>query len=412
MENYTKDPLKSIPQKQGGGSLSKGLWALAVLLVIGGLFTYIGSQVIGDYAERNDPFEFADSGFASLEDVGINTDLSGIPGIPDRDASRMSETWDFRKTANLSFYEKRVNQAWEDGNLTNWADAQIELAAAYVDQGGGQYAQQAAEALKAVIANTDLKNRIRAKAMRSLAGIFCRSGLDKTVFDKIYTGEYAQFYEEGDPMLAGRRMMETSYEMYPRARTAVSVAHMYIDPIVNGDLTDTEKADSRDKGLTLLRNAEVLARDEYNPNEIDGEYSSYLFWRAVSYGQLAMEYDEYIDDAEEAYGKLFGYIDGYTGTYNTSVTNIIPFSHLRYVNFLTEVYGDEAADQISKHLDIIVVLAANDPVPNSNTFLKYIYNKKKDYDTDGTYSHWLSDARVYSDSYDAFLNSFGLPALN
>ena len=414
MDDYTQNPVEqeATPTQEHSG-LGKAMWALIILIVIGGVFTYVGTKMIGDYTTRDDEtsIDVMETDFAALEDVGINTDLSNVPGIPDNNANRMSETWDFRKTADFSFYEDRVAQALEDGNIGNWADAQIELASAYIDQGGGAYAEQASDALKEVIAHKELNARIRAKALRNLAGLFCRAGLDMTVPDKIYTGIYASFFTEGDPMLAARRMMTASYDMYPRARTAVSIAYMYTNPIVNNDLTAAEKADSRDQGLTFLRNAEVLARDTYNPNEIDGEYSSYLFWRAVAYGQLAMEYDEYVDDAQEAYDDLFGYIGPYTGTYTTSVTNIIPLSHYRYVHFLTEVYGDDASEDIASHLGMVVTLVEDDPMPDVNVFLKFLANARKQYETTGEYSHWLNDARVYSSEYDAFLDSHGLPEL-
>ncbi|MBL4644660.1 MAG: hypothetical protein JKX80_02220 [Candidatus Pacebacteria bacterium] len=410
MEDYTKNPIDSLKDspKKGSG-VATPLLALIILVAIGGVSVYVGSLFLNEtiQGDNEELFEYSATRFDPLRKFGINTDLRGVSGIPRSELG--TKSWSFRKTGEISFYEQQSSEMLESGDLQKWAEGQLVLSAAYIGQGGGENAQEASDALKVVIANREVSISKRAKAMRSLAGLYCRSGLDKRVFEAVYTGPYAEFYKEGDPMLAGKRMMEVSYNMSPRARTAVSHAHMYIDPIVTGDLSTEDKADARDKGLTFLRNAEVLARDIYNPRKISGEYASYLFWRAVSYGQLAMEYTEYISEAENAYTELFQYLDGYTGTFSTSVTDIIPFAHLRYVNFLTEVYGDAVSSDIETNLNTLVGLVEDDPNPEINIFIKYLENRRLNFEENGTYTRWLSSTRGYSAAYDALLDQYGLP---
>ncbi len=409
MEDYTKNPIEQEQQHDTSffTDSKKTLWALVTLIFIGGVFTYGGSLVINKSVKNDNGNTFVASGiWESLDEAGINTDLSGVDGIPN--ASPGTETRDFRKVADVSFYEQRSTKALEQGLIQDWASAQLEVSAAYIAQ-GGEYTLEASDPLKSIIANREVPKEGRAIAMAELAGLYCRSGQDARVASAVYTGPYAEFYVEGDSALASLRMMETSYNMFPRARTAVSIANMYITPIIVADLSTQEKQDARDNALTFLRNAEVLARDSYNPREISGEYASYLFWRAVSYGKLGMEYTEYVNDAEDAYVDLFAYLDGYTGTFNTTVTDIIPFAHMRYATFLKRVYGDTKTNKIEENLTILVTLVENDPNPEINIFIKYLNNKRVSSETNEGSLRWINYVRGYSTKYDALLEQYGLP---
>jgi hypothetical protein len=284
-----------------------------------------------------------------------------------------------------------INVAGARFNITGNADAWI----------------QDIQALKSVVADPSVVIRTRAAALSTLEVAYNYSGRNPAVFAEIYKdGPTKQYLVPNNPDLSAINIGEASYALRPASLSAIYTAQLYaaqyfLNPnqaATTTALYATRAADYLDKAAQAVqREASVTENFEQS-----SRYFSYMQWKAITQGYLAVEKgDPYTDLFRDSFKQFFEFAATRTNPSTGDSVFFTRFQYARILAALKDVSGEkEQLSLLASELNAM-------PQGEVSVFVAFLKNERAYRPNDATWKTITNMFSLVPDFQQAVLSRIG-----
>lgn len=282
------------------------------------------------------------------------------------------------------------------------ARASYNAGIAYTESGDFNDVIATLEAYKASISDPETSDKWRARTLNNLGFSYCGYGRDQRIPEVIFKdGVYADILAQsnGDAMLAGKKLFEWSYSIYPTPRAAVLLAR---DSAMQAVQTKSAKERTAyiataekflKEGATLASSELAQTEGRQNSYSNSRRYFSYLHWRNFTRATLAIAgVEKYAQTYRRDYEDLFAFMveQGLENTKEYESSCYMMYGYfLETLDKDTELAQEyftksvEASNNYANGTDYFKVFIANETANPGDDFLsdvvRFSYDFSKDF---------------------------------
>ena len=230
--------------------------------------------------------------------------------------------------------------------------------------------------MKLVFSNTSVSPELRVEALDALMQTYDDSGNDPSVLNAIFSDQpYSQYLVPGDPLQSMRKLAEWSYGIYPTSLASAQIGNWYAT-----QAAIDKDAKPEDAGYIAMAEKYYGIADSLATKETAESLDFLSTSRYMAYRSLQAQ-------TEARFARIN--VSPYTTTYSSALqdaitlaassTNVsfgdtLPYLRFVYAHSLLTVAKDSASSK--EQLDVLATEMDNAPIPNANSFIRFIRNSQ------------------------------------
>ncbi len=246
--------------------------------------------------------------------------------------------------------------------------------------------------LKKIVMNTQIDKRIRAISMNKLSEAYDASGRDPLVFQELFKSDavLADYHVPNNPDLSARALAEASYGLSPNSAAAIRIARWYSEqPLFVTTLSKEESEEYIAKAIKYLALADKISIEEASANPLFGEsplYISYMHWRTILYGRLAvLGVEPYPQLYAAEYDKAIAFFQNHPDVVAQGWLHYTRLFYAYHTSRIDPTNPSIPREQL-KQLAVDVRAAT---APETSAFIRFMRNTRALGQTDPTWHQWV-----------------------